>query len=147
MNRNSFCPFTKYRIVNQNDSFSHSNSDSNCRLMKAAKESESRFFHYPNRHSSRLSSSFWSIHGRVLHSRSMNPLEWIMAFSQIARSHCRLQSDMLRLSRGRHQNATAERSNGRKNNRLESTPTDTRRDQRLLPSLSQKCEAGMHLPA
>ena len=36
-----------------------------------------------------------------------NRLLWIMAFSQIARSHCRLQSDMLRLSRG-HQNATAE---------------------------------------
>ena len=47
---------------------------------------------------------------------------WTMPFSQIARSHCRPQSDMLRLSR-RHQNAAADqagrgrRSNGRKNNR------------------------------
>ena len=55
-----------------------------------------------------------SIHGRVLHSRSMNRLPplvlWTtMPFSQIARSHCRPQSDMLRLSR-RHQNAAADQA-------------------------------------
>ena len=55
-----------------------------------------------------------SIHGRVLHSRSMNRLPplvlWTtMPFPQIARSHCRPQSDMLRLSR-RHQNAAADQA-------------------------------------